>query len=86
MHDVKIVVLDGYAQPRAPDLGGLEALGELTVYDRTPVSDVASRIADADIVYTNKTPITRMTMDACPVIKFIGVLATGYKNWIKIVG
>ncbi len=44
-------------------LSGLEVLGELTVYDRTPVSDVASHIAYADIVYTNKTPITRIELD-----------------------
>ena len=76
---MKIVVLDGYTlNPGDLTWAALEALGELTVYDRTPVSDVVSRIADADIVYTNKTPITRMTMDACPGIKFIGVLATGY--------
>lgn len=76
---LKIVILDGYTlNPGDLQWTGFEALGELTVYDRTSADDVVSRIADADIVYTNKTPITRMTMDACPGIKFIGVLATGY--------
>ncbi|MGI6086001.1 MAG: D-2-hydroxyacid dehydrogenase, partial [Acetivibrionales bacterium] len=56
----------------------LAALGELTVYDRTPADKVAERIGDADIVYTNKTPVTRETLDACPNVRFIGVLATGY--------
>ncbi len=50
----------------------------MTVYDRTKAEDVAERIGDADVVYTNKTPITKETLDACPNVKFIGVLATGY--------
>lgn len=76
---MKIVVLDGYTlNPGDLSWAGLEALGELRVYDRTPEQEVPARIGDADIVYTNKTPITRMAMDACPNIKFIGVLATGY--------
>ena len=76
---MKIVVLDGYTEnPGDLSWEKLEALGELTVYDRTPADKVAERIGDAEIVYTNKTPITRETMDACPNIKFISVLATGY--------
>ncbi len=76
---MKIIILDGYTEnPGDLSWAGLEALGELTVYERTPASEVAKRIGDAEIVYTNKTPITRETMDACPNLKFIGVLATGY--------
>lgn len=76
---MKIVVLDGYTEnPGDLSWEKLEALGELTVYDRTPADKVIERIGDAEIVYTNKTPITRETMDACPNIKFISVLATGY--------
>ncbi len=76
---MKIVVLDGYTEnPGDLSWDGLGSLGELTVYDRTPKDKVAERIADAEIVYTNKTPISRETMDACPNIRFIGVLATGY--------
>ena len=75
----KIVVLDGYTEnPGDLSWSGLEALGELTVYDRTPADQVVARIGDADIVYTNKTPITREVLDACPQVRFIGVLATGY--------
>jgi len=75
----KIVVLDGYlVNPGDLDWTGLEALGELTVYDRTPAELATGRIGTADIIYTNKTPITRETMEACPSIRFIGVLATGY--------
>ncbi|MBQ1291686.1 MAG: D-2-hydroxyacid dehydrogenase [Lachnospiraceae bacterium] len=76
---MKIVVLDGYTEnPGDLSWEGLEALGSLTVYDRTPKDKVIERIADAQIVVTNKTPITRETIDACPDMKMIAVLATGY--------
>ena len=79
---MKIVVLDGYTEnPGDLSWDALAALGELTVYDRTSLTDEAeiiSRIGDAEIVITNKTPISKNTMDACPSIKFIAMLATGY--------
>ena len=79
---VKIVVLDGYTEnPGDLSWEGLEKLGELKVYDRTSLTDpkeAAARIADAQAVFTNKTPITAEVFNACPLIKFVGVLATGY--------
>lgn len=76
---MKIVILDGYTlNPGDLSWEGLEQLGELTVYDRTPDELVAERIRSADIVMTNKTPITRESMEASPNLKFIGVLATGF--------
>lgn len=79
---MKIVVLDGYTlNPGDLDWKGLEELGELTVYDRTPTNDakeIIRRIQDAEIVFTNKTPLTREIFASCPSAKYIGVLATGY--------
>ena len=79
---MKIVVLDGYTEnPGDLSWDELGALGELTVYDRTPVTDedeIIRRIGDAELVYTNKTPITKRVIDACPNMKFISLLATGY--------
>ena len=79
---MKIVVLDGYTEnPGDLSWSGLEALGEVTVYDRTSYVDapiIAERIGDAEIVVLNKTPITKATIDACPNMKMIAVLATGY--------
>lgn len=76
---MKIVVLDGYTEnPGDLTWEGLEKLGELTVYDRTAPEMVIERIGDAVAVYTNKTPITKEIIEACPNMKFIGVLATGY--------
>ena len=76
---MKIVILDGYCEnPGDLSWESLEALGELTVYDRTAPEDVIARIGDADIVYTNKTPIPETAFAACPNIKLVSVLATGY--------
>lgn len=79
---MKIVVLDGYTlNPGDLDWDGLNALGEVTVYDRTSLTDVQEvieRVGDAEVVYTNKTPMPKAVFDACPNIKFVGVLATGY--------
>lgn len=76
---MKIVVLDGYTEnPGDLSWGAFEELGELTVYDRTPEEEIVARIGSAEAVIVNKTPITRATLDACPGIRYIGVLATGY--------
>lgn len=76
---MNIVVLDGYAEnPGDLSWSGLEALGMLTVYDRTAPEDIISRIGSAEIVYTNKTPLTEAVFAACPQIRFVGCLATGY--------
>lgn len=76
---MKIVVLDGYALC-AGDLSfdSLGSLGTLSVYDRTPPELAAERIADAQIVLTNKVPITREVISACGNLSYIGVTATGY--------
>ena len=79
---MKIVILDGYTEnPGDLSWDALAALGELTVYDRSSRTDqqeAIDRIGDAEIVITNKTPITRAVLGACPSVRFIGVLATGY--------
>ena len=79
---MKIVILDGYTEnPGDLSWEELEKLGELTVYDRTSLTDegeIISRIGDAEVVFTNKTPISRAVIDACPNMKFISLLATGY--------
>ena len=79
---MKLVVLDGYTEnPGDLSWAELAALGELTVYDRTSYTEsplIAERIGDAEIVVMNKTPISRATIDACPNIRLIAVLATGY--------
>ena len=76
---MKIVILDGYTEnPGDLSWEGFAALGELTVYERTAAADIVPRIGDSEIVYTNKTPITAETLAACPKLRYIGLLATGY--------
>ena len=76
---MKIVVLDGHAlNPGDLSWGGLEALGDLTVYDRTPAHKISERIRGADAIFTNKTPLTRETLKEAVGLRYIGVLATGY--------
>lgn len=76
---MKIVILDGHTlNPGDISWTEIEQLGQLTVYDRTPAELIVERIGDADIVLTNKTPLSQQTIEQCRSIKMIGVLATGY--------
>jgi len=76
---MKIVVLDGYTlNPGDLDWEALKALGDVTICDRTPQDLLLERAKDADILLTNKTPLTRDVIMQCDRLQFIGVLATGY--------
>lgn len=76
---MKIVILDGYTlNPGDLDWKSLSALGELTVHERTEAALIAERIGNAEIVLTNKTPLSAETLQACSKLRYIGVLATGY--------
>ena len=79
---MKIVILDGYClNPGDLDWSGFSSMGDVAVYDRTPVEDedeIVRRIGGSEIVLTNKTPITRAILDRCPAVRYVGVLATGY--------
>lgn len=76
---MKIVVLDGFTEnPGDLSWEPLACQGELTVYDRTPPEQAAERIGTAEIAFTNKTPLPEAVLAACPALRYIGVLATGY--------
>lgn len=76
---MQIVVLDGYTlNPGDNPWDPVAALGETIIYDRTPLDQIVDRAADAEIVLTNKTPISAETLAALPKLRFISVLATGY--------
>jgi len=74
-----IVVLDGYTlNPGDLSWEGLQTLGPCQIYDRSPPDQVPDRMADADIVLTNKALVTRAAIEQSAQLKYIGVLATGY--------
>jgi glycerate dehydrogenase len=76
---MNIVILDGYtANPGDLSWDELNRLGDCTVYDRTPETQVVERARDAEVALTNKTILDRATIAALPRLRFIGVLATGY--------
>ena len=78
---IKIVLLDGYALNRDLDWRALKKLGDCHFYDRTPVNDtqkILSRIGDAEIVLTHKTPLTKAIIGNAPNLRYIGVMGDGY--------
>ena len=76
---MKIVVLDGYTlNPGDITWKELEKLGELKVYDRSEDDLIIERVGDAEVIFTNKTPLSKDALKKMINLKFIGVLATGY--------
>ena len=78
---MKAVVLDGHPEnPGDLSWDWLGELGEYTVYDRCPdgETEIIRRIGTAEVVITNKAPISAAVIDACPGMKYISVTATGY--------
>lgn len=77
---MKLVILDGYAEnPGDLSWDALKTLvDEYEVYDITEPELVLERSLDADILVTNKTPITRELIEKLPKLKYIAVLATGF--------
>lgn len=74
-----LVILDGYTlNPGDLTWDALAKIAKITYYDRTPKDQIAARLADADGVLTNKAPISAETIAACPKLKYVGVLASGY--------
>jgi len=76
---MNIVVLDAYTlNPGDLSWDGIGKYGNLVLYDRTPEEKIVERAKDANIVFTNKTPLTRETLVQLKNTKYVGVLATGY--------
>jgi len=82
---MKIVVLDGHTlNPGDNPWTAVQELGELVIHDRTSPADVVTRALDADIILTNKTPVTAGDISRLPQLKFISLLATGF-NVVDVV-
>ncbi|NIV13812.1 MAG: D-2-hydroxyacid dehydrogenase, partial [Aliifodinibius sp.] len=75
---MNIVVLDGYTlNPGDLSWEQLEELGNCRIYDHTSPEQVVERARNADVLLTNKTPVTAEDVKQLPKLKYIGVLATG---------
>lgn len=78
---MKIVILDHPREnPGEIDWSEFDKYGEVTRYSRTLPEQVVERIGDAEIVFLNKTVVTKEDLDKCPNLKFISVIATGYNT------
>ncbi len=78
---MKIVILDGYSiNPGDLSWDVLKQYGDLIVHGITPAGTEIETIGDADGIFVSKNNITKEVMRACPSLKFIGELATGYDN------
>lgn len=79
MSSLSIVVLDGCAlNPGDLSWDVLNQLGRVTIYDYTPQHLVSQRAASAEVVLTNKTPLTQAEIALLHRLRYIGVVATGY--------
>ena len=75
---MNIVCLDGYTlNPGDNPWTPVEALGRLTVFPRTPPGQILERAAEAEVILTNKTVLTRERLQQLPRLQLISVLATG---------
>jgi glycerate dehydrogenase len=76
---MNLVVLDGYAlNPGDLSWDTLEKIVNVKVYDRTPSDLVVERSQGAELILTNKTPLSAASMSQLPSLRYIGVMATGY--------
>lgn len=79
MITLKFVILDSFAlNPGDLSWDWLKLLGECEIYDRTPKDKILERCMGADVVLTNKTPLTRETLTKLDALKYIALLSTGY--------
>ena len=76
---MNIVILDGYtSNPGDLSWDGIARLGNLAVFDHTPDDLIIERARDAEIVISNKTALGLAEIDRLPVLRYIGLLSTGY--------
>lgn len=76
---MNIVILDAFTtNPGDLDWNRLQSMGNLTVYDKTEERDILTRAEAAELVLTNKTPLSGDTLRQLPKCRYIGTLSTGY--------
>ncbi|MCQ2146532.1 MAG: D-2-hydroxyacid dehydrogenase [Bacteroidales bacterium] len=76
---LKIVFLDA-ATIGDTSLNCIACQGELICYPTSTPEEALSRVADCDVVITNKVRITKELLDAAPSLKLVCEAATGVNN------
>src|SRR5690606_4497142 len=76
---MKIVILDGHTlNPGDLSWEPVQKLGDTRIFPRTAPNEIADRISGAEIVLTNKAPLSRDIIAGAKELRYIGVTATGY--------
>src|SRR6187549_122706 len=76
----RVVFLDRATLPEDVALRPLRFPHALQIHDQSSADEVRERIADADVVITNKAPVRADAIAAAPNLKLIAIAATGYDN------
>ena len=79
-NNLKLVVLDRDTVGSDVNFKGLNNFGKVTIYGKTDYDEICERIADADIVVTNKCRLNEETLAKADKLKLICLTATGYNN------
>ena len=77
---MKIAVLEKVSLGNDIDISFYQDFGEVIYYDNTTATEVASRVADVDIIIANKAPLNAETLAGAKNLKIICETATGYNN------
>lgn len=77
---MKIVFLDSQGiNPGDMDLRCFDVFEDITIYSHTATEDEAiARIGCAEVVLSNRVPITESLLQSCPGIRLVCVTGTGY--------
>ena len=77
---MRIVILDAATLGADIDLSPIGTQGDVTVYSATAESEIAARVADAEVIVVNKLKMNERTLNGARFLKLICVTATGYDN------
>ena len=77
---MNIVILERASVGDEISVEAIEKLGDVTIYDTTPIDLIPERIQDAEVIIANKSPLNEKTLDNASKVRLICELATGYDN------
>lgn len=76
---MKIVISDGFTlNPGDLSWERFKSIGDVDYYDRTQPGEILNRVKHAEVIVTNKTPLSSEIIGQCSRLKIIAVTATGY--------